>query len=379
MVKRFRNSYAEVDLGALTHNFLALKALLHSNSKVCPMVKADAYGHGDLEVSKRLEELGSDYLGVALVEEGVKLRSFGVKLPILVFGDMDSVAFEACIKYSLTPVVSQTRHLEVLKNLLHEGAQFPVHIKFNTGMQRIGFEPEEATTVAKVINKQTKIKLEGVCTHFASAEDFSQSPSSTQEQIRTFTQIAEEIKGVIKEPLLWHYLNSVGILNDVKPQLDMARPGISLYGCYPKMTKKLPEELLRPVLTVKTHIAFLHKVKKGRKVSYGGTWQASKDSLIAVLPLGYADGLPRSLSNKGQVIIRDTLCPISGIVCMDYVMIDVSSLSEKNLGPELGDEVVVIGKQTKSQIRAEEIAEKIGTISYEILTGIQSRVPRIYI
>lgn len=342
------------------------------------MVKADGYGHGDVQVARVCERLGARSLGVALIEEGIRLRLAGIQSPILAFTSFDSVGAEAMVKYRITPVLSQMEQIQKLKNALHEHAGFPVHVKFNTGMQRLGFEPGEAEHVAREFESEGYFKLEGVCTHFASSEDVGDPKGTTAEQIEIFGEISKSFKQHVQWPLLFHYLNSAAILSGLEPALDLARPGIALYGAYPKLHQK-PKASVEPVMSVKTFVAFTHSVKKGAKVSYGGTWQAGRDSVIAVLPIGYADGIPRALSNKGRVLIRGEFCPVTGIVCMDYTLVDVTDLAKKGLGVEVGDEAVVIGKQKENRILAEEMAEAASTIPYEILTGMQSRLPRVYI
>jgi len=377
MLGRLRNSYAEVDLNALEQNFLSLKSLL-KNCAMAPMIKADGYGHGDVQVARVCERLGARYLGVAMVEEGIKLRLAGIQTPILAFCPFDSMGAEAIVKYRLTPVLSLFDQIGKLKNVVHETASYPVHIKFNTGMQRLGFEPEDATKVAQEFQKESYLKLEGACTHFTESSDFGQPGGATEIQLKVFKKIMSDIRTVTQNPVLFHYLNSAAILSGVEPQLDLARPGISLYGVLPKIKNSKAPPLI-PVMSVKSFIAFVHRIKKGEKVSYGGTWQAAKNSVIAVIPMGYADGFPRILSNKGHVLVRGQICPVVGIVCMDYFMIDVTELSEKNQGPLIGDEVVVLGQQNDKTILAQDLADLAQTVPYEILTGMQERLPRIYI
>jgi alanine racemase len=380
MLGRLRNSFAEIDLRALEHNYLALAGLLgpEGQRKMIPMVKADGYGHGDIQVARVCERLGARFLGVVLIEEGIKLRLAGIQAPILVFSHFDSVGAEAIVKYRLTPVLSQFEQIRKLHSVLHEHASYPIHLKFNTGMQRLGFEPGDALRLSAEFEHESYLKLEGICTHFAQAEDFGEPGGSAEGQIKLFAKITEDIKKKVKSPVLFHYLNSAGILAGLTPKLDLARPGLALYGAVPKLRGGQPTGLL-PVMSVKSFVGFLHQVPKGGRVSYGGTWTASRDSTIAVIPIGYADGIPRALSNKGRVLIRGQSCPITGIICMDYLMVDVTELVEKGIGPTLGDEVVFIGKQQEKSIRAEEFAELAGTIPYEVMTGIQSRLARVYV
>ncbi len=380
MLGRLRNSFAEINLNALEQNYLALAQLLGTNGprSMAPMVKANGYGHGDIQVARICEKLGARALGVALIEEGIKLRLAGIQTPILTFCHFDSIGAEAIVKYRLTPVLSQFEQIQKLKSVLHENAGYPIHAKFNTGMNRLGFEPDAAIKIATEFESESYLKLEGLCTHFASSEDYVNPKGMTLQQIKIFTNICAAIKDKVKSQVLFHYLNSAAILSGVKPFLDLARPGISLYGALPQLQTKSPLELL-PVMSVKSFVGFIQKIKKGAKVSYGGTWEAEKDSVIAIVPIGYGDGIPRLLSNKGRVLIRGEFCPITGIVTMDYIMVDVTALCDQNRGPVLSDEVVLIGKQKENRIYAEELAELVGSIPYEIFTGIQGRLARVFI
>lgn len=378
MLGRFRNSFAEVNLQSLEQNFLALKTLT-KGAGLAPMVKADAYGHGDVHASKICERLGARYLGVALIEEGIKLRLAGINMPILVFGFFDSIGADAIVKYRLTPVLSTFGQIEKLKSALHENTSYPVHVKFNTGMQRLGFEPEAAEKVAEEFSLESYLKLEGICSHLISGDDVGEKAGHSENQKKIFDEIHKTIKLKVQSPIITHMSNSAGILSGLSSGFAVYRPGLSLYGVLPKREKdydKVTKDLFSPVFSLRSHIAHLHKVKKSATVSYGATWKAQKDSTIAVIPIGYADGIPRSLSNKGNVLVQGQLCPITGIVCMDYFMVDVTGVK---LTPSMGEEVVIIGQQKGVQITATDMAEQAGTIAYEILTGIQPRVPRVYI
>ncbi len=378
MLGRYRNSFAEINLPALEQNFLALKKQA-GDSSLAPMVKADAYGHGDVHVAKICERLGARYLGVALIEEGIKLRLAGIQMPILLFGFFDSIGAEAIVKYRITPVLSDFAQIERLKSVLHEGAAFPVHAKFNTGMQRLGFEPESAGAVSEEFSLENFLKLEGLCTHLISSEDAGVKNGRSDEQEKLFAAIQKTLRAKVQSPIISHVSNSAGILARSHSKYEAVRPGLSLYGVIPKMEDSAKEKFaggFQPVLSLRSQIVHLHQVKKGATVSYSGTWTALKNSQVAVIPLGYADGIPRALSNKGEVLIHGQFCPMIGTVCMDYFMVDVTELKEQ---AGLGDEVVIIGKQKKNSIHADQLAEKAGTIAYEILTGLQARVPRIFI
>ncbi len=370
MLGRYRNSFAEINLQALEQNFKTLKSLVGLGG-LAPMVKADAYGHGEIHVSRICERLGARYLGVALIEEGIKLRTAGIQTPILYFGFFDAIGAEAIVKYRLTPVLSSFDQIEKLKGSLHESAGFSVHAEFNTGMQRNGFEPGEAKMLAREFQIEGFLKLEGICTHLISSDDYHAVAGRSKVQEQEFQEIKKIIKHSVQSPLVTHISNSGGVLAGLHSGYEIYRPGISLYGVNPKETTGFS-----PVLSLKSQVVHLHKVKKNQSVSYGGIWTATKDSVIAVIPLGYADGIPRSMSNKGRVLINGESCPIRGVVCMDYFMVDVTEQRRETL---VGDEVVLIGNQGQSLVSVNEWAELSGTIPYEILTGIQGRVPRVYI
>ncbi|MBK9294624.1 MAG: alanine racemase [Oligoflexia bacterium] len=360
MLGRYRNTFAEVNLQTLAQNYLTLQQLAGETGLI-PMVKADAYGHGDIQVAKVCERLGAKFLGVALIEEGVKLRLNGIQTPILVFGFFDSIGADAIVKYRLTPVLSEPAQFEFLKTSLHESASYPVHVKFNTGMHRLGFEPSQLNEVIDFFEQSNFLKLEGICSHFLSTEAFD-----SQENI--FQNVIKILKSKLNQNFLTHISNSAGIIKGLKNRYDLARPGISLYG--------YGSDKVKPVLSLKSTVSLLRNVKKGEVVSYGAQWKAPKDSLIAVVALGYADGMPRNLSNLAEVLINSTRCPVRGVICMDYFMVDVSHIADH---VAVGDEIVIIGSQKDESITAEELAKNAHTISYEILTGIQVRVPRVFV
>lgn len=372
MLGRYRNSYAEINLKALEHNFNHLKSMVNG-AGIVPMVKANAYGHGEIQVSRVVERLGARYLGVALIEEGIALREAGVQTPILFFGFFDALGAEALIKYRLTPVLSSFDQIEKLKASLTESDHFPVHIEFNTGMQRNGFEVADAARLVDEFDLPAHLKLEGLCTHFISSEDFKSATGRSSQQIAEFQKIRALFKSRIQSPLVSHVSNSGGLLAGLTSGYEAFRPGLSLYG-----VGVGSDSAFQPVLTLKSQIAHVRKISPGATVSYGGLWRAGKESSIAVVPLGYADGFPRGLSQKASVLVNGVKCPIRGAVCMDYFMIDVTELDESRAAT-VGDEVILIGKQKGAAIFVEELAAHLGTISYEVLTGIQERVPRVYI
>jgi alanine racemase len=372
MSERWRSTHVEVHLPHLVHNFKLLKSCVPDAPLFCPMIKADGYGHGDVEVAKALERHGPTTFGVVLVEEGVKLRRAGIQSNILVFGSFDHDASEATVNFNLTPVMSTWDHLRFFEHWLAEGDHFPVHVKFNTGMSRLGFESDEAQVLADYFAKQSRMRVAGVCTHLFNGEDFGVAGGHTEDQIKYFDKIFKHFRGTHAIP---HYLNSSAIL--ARPNLKVgARPGLALYGAMPPTFDQIRAHLL-PVMSWKSSLAIVRKVRPGSSVSYGGTWTAKRESVIGLVPVGYADGYDRGFSNKGCMLYRGQRVSVTGIVCMDYTMIDLTDASKEAL-PNVGDEVILLGRQGQETLKVEDLAKTLGTIPYEIMTRVGPRVPRLY-
>jgi alanine racemase len=368
--ERWRPTYVEVSIPHLIHNFKLLRSCVSKSQLYCPMVKADAYGHGDVEVAKALERLSPTHLGVALVEEGVKLRRAGIQSSILVFGYFDHDSAEAVMNYNLTPVLSDWRQLQIFERVVADGEGFAVHVKFNTGMSRLGFEPSDAQKLSQYFSKQDRFLLLGIATHLLNGEDFGVNAGRSEGQIQIFETIKAHFKGVPA-----HYLNSSAILTHPDTSIG-ARPGIALYGAMPPTHDKIRAHLL-PAMSWKTSLALVRKIKSGETVSYGGTWKAKRDTILGLVPLGYADGYSRNFSNVGQMLFRGQRVPVTGIVCMDYTMLDLTDACKDGTAT-VSEDIVVLGRQKDESIRVEEMASMIGTISYEILTRVGPRVPRTY-
>lgn len=384
----YRRSVAEIDLRRIENNFRAFKALVPEGTFVCPMVKANAYGHGDSEVAKALRQAGAKYLGVALVEEGETLRRGGDRGPILIFGPADDGSAESMIRENLTPVVSAWDQLDSLESAHNElgTSRVGLHLEFNTGMNRLGFEPHEVPKLKEWLARLSKaFRLEGVCTHLFSGNDAGEASKYSDKQLSCFAEIARSFP----DDVIVHALNSSGSVNiwkrlqeakDVPPSARKPlglRPGIGIYGIDPGNDENAKIGL-KPVMSVKTHIIGIHRVAKGEKVSYGPTWTAERDSVIGTVPFGYADGYRRALSNKADVLLRGRRIKQVGTVCMDYFMIDLTDLDAQK-PVKAGEEVVLLGEQGAEAITADELAALTGTISYEILTGISDRVTRTYL
>ena len=367
-----RPAWAEIDIKALTHNIETVRKRIGNGRKILGIVKADAYGHGLVPISKALLREKVQMLGVALIEEGIELRSAGVSAPILIMGGLLEEQLAEVYRYDLIPVLHDPKLFPALQRLAREGQKpLPVHLKVDTGMGRLGLSLTEAEGVIKQIRGTEGIHLEGLMTHFAEAE--AADKTFLKEQVRGFQQLAGPL---LKEypHLLCHTANSAAILSYPPAYFQMVRPGLMLYGYVPLALKEHPHGL-KPVMSFKTRIVQLKRVPPTTPISYGRTWRSKRESLIATLPLGYADGYPRLLSNQGSVLLKGRRLPIVGCVCMDMLMIDATGVP----GARVGDEVVLIGQDGKERVTADEVAVLAGTISYEILCGISKRIPRLYI
>jgi len=364
----YRPTWAEINLNNLSHNFRQVRKLVSPLTKILVTVKADAYGHGLIPVAKRMVKEGVDFLGVASIDEGISLREAGMKSRILILGLVLKKDIAPLFRYGLTPTVCD-RDLALALNNKARQLKKPinVHIKVDTGMGRIGVLHKDAPEFIRAIHKLKFLNIEGVFTHFPMADT---DKDFTRYQIDLFNDLVKKLnKQGIKIPLV-HAANSMGAIGYKKGHFTMIRPGLVIYGLYPRQDLKIR---LKPVLSLKTEVIFLKKVPGGYGVSYGHIYVTKKSTKIVTLPIGYGDGYPRNLSNVAPVLIRGKRFNVSGRICMDQIMVDVGNLNVK-----VGDEVVLIGPQGKNKITAEELARLSGTIPYEIVCGLGSRIPRIY-
>jgi len=358
-----RPTWVEIDLSALEFNFRQIKKLVGIKTKVLCVVKADAYGHGMIEVSKRLSKCGAYYLGVASIDEAVKLRKSGIKLPILILEFIPDEHAGYIVDYNLTQGLCTETLAKSLNNYAkRKGKTAKVHIKIDTGMGRLGVWHEDALPFVKKIKKLKNVEIEGIYTHFPSADT---DRFFTNHQIRDFEALIRKLENNNIDIPLRHSANSTGVIDYRYSHLNLVRPGLMLYGIYPKESFRSKLEL-RPVLSFKTRVLFIKKIPKGRSVSYGRTYIAKNPTTIATLPVGYSDGYLRSLSNKAEVLIRGVRRRIAGRICMDQSLIDLDNL--KNV--KIGEEVVLVGKQGKEEITLEELAVLANTISYELACSI---------
>jgi alanine racemase len=338
-------------------------------SVILAVVKANAYGHGAVPVSQALLASGAHRLGVATVEEGVALRQAGITAPILIMGGGVANDMDALLAYQLTPVVPSAESVASLARLASGGSSpMPVHLKIDTGMGRLGLSPAEVRSLLDG-GWPPALRLEGLMSHLASADDGD--AQATEAQLGHFRAVMEDVKRRGIDIRFAHIAGSAGILGFPASHLDLVRPGLMLYGYAPGALKSTD---LVPVLTWKTQIVQVKRVSPGHAVSYGGTFVAKRPTTLAVLAVGYADGYSRALSNRGQVLLHGRVVPVVGRVCMDLTIADVTDIP--NVAP--GAEAVLIGRQGSNSISADDLAAKIGTISYEILAGIGSRVQRVY-
>ena len=366
-----RPTWAEIDLGAVKRNYQKIKTLLGKETKVMAVVKANAYGHGIIKVSKTLEKEKIDYLGVATLDEALTLRKALIKVPILVLGSVFPEEAKAAVQNNITLTLCNAELLKALKKTAGKKKRPKVHIKVDTGMGRIGVWHENAAEfIINTKNTSPEIEIEGIYTHFSIA---GRDKFFTQYQIDSFENVISDLRKIGMEIPLKHAANSIACVDWAQSHLNMVRPGIIIYGIYPK--RNFPRLIeLKPCFSLKTKIAFIKDTPPGRSISYGRTFITQKETKIATLPIGYADGYGRILSNKAEVLVRGRRVPVVGKVTMDQTMIDVGHI--RNV--KVGDEVVLIGKQGTEEIRIERLARLAGTIPYEIVTGITSRVPRIY-
>jgi alanine racemase len=370
-----RPTWAEIDLGAIKHNLKQINRLIGAGHRGAPkimvVVKANAYGHGLIEVAKTLQELGIHYLGVATLDEACILRKEGIKLPILVLGAILPSEIDFALDYDITLTVCDKELVYILNNKAKAGNKtVSVHVKVDTGMGRIGVWHEQAFDFVKRLKRMKYLQMEGIYTHFASA---SRDNFFTNYQLRSFENLLKDLHQENIHFTYRHAANSIALVDLKKSHFNLVRPGIIVYGMYPKRSfAKILK--LKPALSLKTRIVYLKDVSAGRSISYGRTFITEKATRIATLPIGYADGYGRILSNRASVLVKGKRAPVIGKVTMDQIMIDVGHIK----GVKIGDEVVLIGRQRQAQMSTEEIARVSKTIPYEIVCSITDRVPRVY-
>jgi len=367
-----RPAWAEVDLDLLRSNVASMCRLV-APARLCAVVKADAYGHGALEVARAALGAGASFLAVALPEEGIELREGGLEAPILVLSEPVPRAMAAVVEWGLTPTVYRVETVAAVAAAARARGRspLPVHLKVDTGMHRVGADPERVMDVAMAVQVESSLRLEGLWTHLAVADQVEDP--FTAEQLRRFEEVRARLRAAGVEPPLVHAANSAGAMGHPASRYEMVRCGISLYGYHPapELAGTVP---LSPVLSLRARVSMVRELPAGERVSYGRRWPLPRRSWVATVPLGYADGVPRLLPVGGPgALIRGRRRTLAGTVTMDQLLLDC--------GPEgdvaVGDEVVLLGRQGAETITADDWARATGTISYEILCGIGPRVPRV--
>jgi alanine racemase len=368
-----RPTYCTIDLAALRWNFQQVKKLVAPGVKILSVVKADAYGHGVKRVAAALAEAGSDGFGVATVEEGIELRESGIRSPILVLTAVYAEQFDRFVEHGLTPAIGDLPTIrEFEKPARKQKRPVKFHLKVDTGMGRLGLLHSEIDAWLPELKKLEAVKIEGLFSQLSHAE--SARGDHTQAQLRNFASVVKRLGDAGFALILSHLANSAGVIGLPESHYTMVRPGLMLYGLYP-MPKMAERVELRPVLSWKTRILQLKELPGGSIVGYGESFVTKRRSLVATLPVGYADGYQRLFSNRGRVLVRGKRAPVVGRVNMDLTSIDVTDIE----GVAQGDEVVLLGRQGREAISADEMAGWAETISYEIVTSIGARVPRIQI
>ena len=371
-----RPTWAEIDLGNLSFNFDSVRTFIGHDIAYMAVVKANAYGHGSVECAQRLESDGVDWFGVALPEEGVELRTAGIRKPILCLGSFWHGQEDILLDHDLTPVIYRIENAEWFETATkRKGRTANIHVKVDTGMGRIGVRFDEIVEFAEQLKKFSNLNLEGVMTHLAAADNLAEN-EFTSEQIRKLNQSVDIFREKGFRPHYVDMANSPGAIAHPNSRGNMVRLGGVLYGLggdvLPKDIEK-PE--LKPVLSLLTQIAHIKRVPAGSSLGYGRTFFTDRESLIATIPIGYQDGYPRALSNRGRVLINGVFAQIVGRISMDWTILDVTDVPKASIG----DRVVLIGERSGLSIKAEDLAVESGTISYEITCGIDHRVPRHYV
>jgi alanine racemase len=365
------STVAEISLPALRHNLQEVTRLV-GPSTVLAVVKANAYGHGAVPVSEALLAAGARRLGVATVAEGLELRAAGIAAPVMVLGGVFPEEIPVLLDGGLTPVLHSREAILAVAHAVgsrHRSRPLPVHLKIDTGMSRLGLPPDDVLSLLRS-SWPAMLQVEGLMSHLARADEPETTP--TEDQLARFRALLDAVKSLGLTVPLAHIAGSAAILRFPSSHFNMVRPGLMLYGYAPDSA---PAATLRPALTWKTRIVQVKRIRAGQAVSYGGTFVAARPSTLAVLPVGYADGYGRGLSNNGRVLIGGRPAPVVGRVCMDLTIVDVTD----HPPPHPGDAVVLLGEQGPARITADDLATWLGTISYEVLCRIGRRVVRVYL
>lgn len=382
MKEILRRTWAEIDLDALAQNFRAVRESASPQTKICCVVKADAYGHGALRIAREFEALGADWFAVSNLEEALQLRLDGIQKPILVLGFTPAEEARSLAKHSISQCVYSSDYADALSRCAEEaGVTVKIHVKIDTGMSRLGFyfqdinRDEAAVEEIKRVCALPGLYPEGIFTHFAVSDEGTAGDAFTMRQFGCFKEM---IEALLREGVSFdvrHCANSAAVFDYPLSHLDMVRAGIVLYGLYPSaVLRNTPA--LKPVLSLRSVVSHVKEIKPGATVSYGREFTARQALQVATVPVGYADGYFRLLASGGaQVLLHGKRCPILGRICMDQMMVDVTGLSKV----EIGDIVTLIGRDGEEEVTADELAACEGTINYEVICGLSKRVPRVYL
>lgn len=363
-------TWAEIYLDRLIDNYLLIHKMI-GNKKIMAAIKADAYGHGAVEIARTLQQFGVDMFGVASAEEGIELRVAGINAKIIILSPVMDNQIDGIIEYNLIPTISELTFFKKLNQKLQKLKKpLLVHIEVDTGMTRTGFPYEETFNAVKKINHSPYIKIEGIFSHFPLADS---DGAFSKKQIKNFSQLIGQLHSVKIRPKFIHLANSSGIFRFPDSHFNLVRPGITLYGLKPSYRIILNGNF-KPVMSLKSRIVNLRRVPISTPISYGHTYRTKRKSTIATVSVGYGDGYPRLLSNNAEVLCHGKRAKIVGAICMDLMMIDVTDIPQTRLG----DVVTLIGKDGNEEIKAEELAKKCNTIVYEITSGIGPRVARVF-
>lgn len=382
-----RLTRAEINLGNFKNNIKGIKSLVKPETKICVAVKANGYGNGAVRCAQAAKEAGADFLAIACVSEGIELRQNGIDLPLLMLSLCCPEEIPEVVKYSITPLIFDEEVIALYDEELEKtgaSSKFSVHMAVDTGMGRVGIRPDEAGKIASAIVNSKHLSLGGMCTHFAVADSLSAEDAAyTEKQHEAFLTAIKNVEQLGINPGIRHCCNSPATLNHPEWQHDMIRPGIIVYGYYPDqitkdyLLKKGIDIDLKPVMSLVSGVCAIRHFSKGQSVSYGHTWTASEDTDIAVIPCGYGDGLLRRFNEVVKPVINGSAYPIRGRICMDQFMLDIG---KSNSGVKRWDKVILFGDKSQGAfVDAQDIADATKTIPYEIMTGITSRVERVYI
>jgi alanine racemase len=374
-IRKIRPAYAEINLDNLIHNMREIKRLSIAETKVMAVIKADGYGHGATKIAQVLLDNGADALAVAVLDEAIELRQAGIIAPIFILGYTQPERSEEVVKYDLEQSIFSFESAEALsKAAKAQNKTVSVHVKIDTGMGRVGLQPDnESVEIIKEISNLASLKIKGIFTHFATADEINKN--YTQMQFDKFNWICTKLEEQGIKIEVKHCGNSATIIDLPTMHLNMVRAGIMMYGLAPSNEVMLNKLELKQVMSLKVRITHIKEIEAGQSVSYGRRFTADKKTMIASLPIGYADGYTRLLTGKAEALVKGQRVPVVGSICMDQCMIDVTGIEDV----KVGDEVVLFGHQGEEYISIDEVAKKLGTINYEIVCMISRRIPRVYV